>query len=735
MVRKLAGLIWPGAPAVEAANALTDAAIVPLLGGLVAVADWIGSDQKHYPPRGASDPVQYALESARRAPEALRSIGWLPRPRYAVPAAFTAIFRHHDGSAYEPNQVQATAIKLIDEASAPYLMIVEAAMGGGKTEIALYGADRALGSGYASGLYIAMPTQATGDAMFHRVYKDYLLRRGHGGGLNYQLVHGGALLSEAFEKLKVSSSGEDNPSGDGRVVVEEWFTPKKQALLAPLGAGTIDQSLFGALQTRHWFVRLFGLAGKVVVFDEVHSYDVYMSGLLYRLLGWLRMLNCTVILLSATLPAGRRAALLEAWGAEAGKPTDYPRITIADTRRTLAVTAGSGGPTRGLVVDWAPGDLKSLPGRLLGDLPNGGCAAIICNTVGRAQEAYRLMRAQLRGKGWLVMLLHGRIPARWRRRREARLLRFLGKSGKRPERLVVVGTQLLEQSLDYDVDWMASEMAPGDLLLQRAGRLWRHPREQRPASGARFVILCDVGPDELPVFPHGTAREGRRGGVYERYCLLRSYLALRDLAGVQSSGRLELPQKIEPLVSATYGDLLPEGLSAAWMTALHAAREDAEREAREDAVRAEQVVTPDPRQGLRAVLEPGATLENQHRTLFDDEDPRVHETVRAATRLGEPRVQVICAGITAGGLPLAPLPHGEIQLAEAREMLGYSVAVSQRGLYWALVAQDPPSNWKQDRHLRYHRLVVFAEGQATVGRYVLRLSRAEGLAVDASADE
>src|SRR5207237_1090877 len=106
-----------------------------------------------------------------------------------------------------------------------------------------------------------------------------------------------------------------------------------QALLAPFGVGTIDQALLSVLQTRHGFVRLFGLAGKAVILDEVHAYDAYMSVLLKRLLAWLAALGCPVVLLSATLPSAKRRKLLEEYAGvtvEAASDVPYPRIsTIA----------------------------------------------------------------------------------------------------------------------------------------------------------------------------------------------------------------------------------------------------------------------------------------------------------------------------------------------------------------------------------------------------------------------
>ena len=91
--------------------------------------------------------------------------------------------------------------------------------------------------------------------------------------------------------------------------------------------------MLAVLQTKHVFVRLFGLAGKVVILDEVHAYDAYMTTLMERLLHWLAALGCPVVLLSATLPKQKRLDLLRAYGGHEWpglkQEAAYPRISPA----------------------------------------------------------------------------------------------------------------------------------------------------------------------------------------------------------------------------------------------------------------------------------------------------------------------------------------------------------------------------------------------------------------------
>ncbi len=739
LATQLSDLLFPDqAPLCLGAARLRDATLAPVVGGLISIADWIGSSTTHFPVAWPREPRGYALCSQRQAGEALAALHWTPALHWPAQTDFGAIFRTELGVPYEPNALQRAVARLARTASAPYLMVVEAAMGDGKTEAALYAADCALSAGLARGLYVALPTQATGDAMFRRVVDGYLCHRSGLGRLNLQLVHGGAALSKDFERLQQAAleldlravdeyAGGDTQDG-GAVVAEAWFTAAKQALLAPLGVGTVDQALLSVLQTRHWFVRLHGLAGKVIVLDEVHAYDVYTSSLLCRLLAWLRQLGCSVILLSATLPAARRAELIGAWGAELpAVEQPYPRLTFATGDQAGSVGIEGWASRRSVRLTAIPCDLGGLGARLRADLPGGGCAAVICNTVGRAQEAFRTLRSELRPEGWLVLLVHARMPARWRATRERRILRLLGRSGRRPRRLVVVGTQVLEQSLDIDLDWMASDMAPVDLILQRMGRVWRHERQDRPAPEPRMAVMVDTGSDGLPIFPPGAER------VYSRYVLLRSALALssgllQDAGLLDTEGRLRLPEAIAPVVSTVYSAdaLAPDD---AWTEALAHAEAADVRLSERDRLKADRVLTPAPEASLDTVLEPGADGQATRTVLFDDEDPRVHPDVRVATRLGRPSVSVVCLGESAVGLAFGAPGMGVPDANEARTLAGWSVSISDPRLFCALVSQEPRPEWRRSRHLRHHREIVFIAGQACVGDCVVSLSRQEGLTV------
>ncbi|WP_040668874.1 CRISPR-associated helicase/endonuclease Cas3, partial [Nitrolancea hollandica] len=396
-----------------------DHAAVMILAGLVSVADWIGSDERFFSYAASNDqPIpelasltayaEHAKTQARKALKELGWLGWKPSPK-ALP--FTSLFPGLPGS---PRPVQMRIAELPGLGQSPGIVIVELPMGEGKTEAALYLADRWSVNLGQRGLYIAMPTMATANQMFSRVH-EYLGRRYPDSQITLQLLHSHAALASDLEALEPSEpavapsnigSDFDQDGSDPTIVAGEWFTRRKRGLLAPFGVGTVDQSFLAALQTRHVFVRLFGLAGKTVIFDEVHAYDVYMSTIFKRLLEWLGALGSSVIVLSATLPDVRRQELINAYARGRGLPlvealpaATYPRLTwFSKSVAGAESVAVSEQARRSLSIAWVNGQLPDngdpfeLGARLEAALAGGGCAAVICNTVNRAQQVYQALK-------------------------------------------------------------------------------------------------------------------------------------------------------------------------------------------------------------------------------------------------------------------------------------------------------------------------------------------------------
>ncbi len=273
-------------------------AFLTLLSGLVSVTDWIGSLQEYFPfaplPLDLEAYFAQAEEQARRAMTELGWIGWRPPQKHK---RFADLFP----GTPTPRPMQQAVIQLADNLREPALVIIEAPTGSGKTEAALYLADHWARTLQQRGLYVAMPTMATSNQMFGRV-RDFLAGRYPHDLVNVQLAHSQARWFQDVRELRLETTEE---VADGTVAVMSWFLPRKRTLLAPFGVGTVDQTFLSVLETRHFFVRVFGLSHKTVIFDEVHAYDTYMSTIFCRLLRWLRAIGTSVILLSATLQGNR----------------------------------------------------------------------------------------------------------------------------------------------------------------------------------------------------------------------------------------------------------------------------------------------------------------------------------------------------------------------------------------------------------------------------------------------
>ena len=595
--------------------------------------------------------------------------------------------------------------------------------------------------------------------MFGRV-RDFLLARYPESTVNLQLLHGHASLSAEFavmrlaaDRLLAPTAVEGESGYDGArpgVVAAEWFTHRKRGLLAPFGVGTVDQALLAALQTRHVFVRLFGLAGKTVIFDEAHAYDSYMTQLLDRLLEWLAALGSSVVLLSATLPEARRRQLAEAYLRGLGQPPYEPRGEARYPRLSWVGASGAGAcpletsprATKEVDIRWVDGSLPAeslsfdLGVRLRDALADGGCTAVICNTVDRAQQVYLALKPFFPGLADdgepELDLLHARYPFEDRQRREKRSLLRFGREGARvsmgegdvrevlrPRRAVLVSTQIVEQSLDLDFDLMVTDPAPVDLVLQRLGRLHRHPRPrprgvERPAL---WICAPQVDGEGVPAFGRGTEH------VYDRHVLLRSWLALKDVP------LLRVPGQVEELVEAVYGDrACPPELSGSlcrlWEETLAEQRLSLESETRE----AEERWLKPPTYGgalWRLISDPR-----------EEDAPEFHKAHQALTRLTDPSVAVVCLYGRGGGVSLdregshlvdlRVTPAGEL----LRQLLRKSVTVSDRRVVWSLMAEAVPASWKRTPLLRHHRpLVLDANDAAVIGGLSLHLDRDIGLSV------
>lgn len=505
------------------------------LAGLTTIADWIGSGLSLQPP--ITDVNAYVRARRSDVSEHLHNIGWAQPVKWwltpAKPESFASWFTSF-GAQFTPRPLQlATEQAARVQAGRPSLTIIEAPMGEGKTEAAFYLLTQSVDT---SGAYIALPTQATSDALFDRLEK-YVAEHAK-EPMYVALAHSSARLSKGLQRVETHAEGVAATADQAR-----WFSSGRKDLLARLGVGTVDQALLGVVPVKHHFVRLTALANKVVVLDEVHAYDTYTSGLIEKLVRWLAALGTTVVLMSATLPDAVRQRLANAYAQGLGIPEPeleaqpYPRLTKVTAENTRAISfSATPGRERTVQLVGAPYTVDQLAEFVL-TLPCKGAIGVIVNTVQRAQELYQAVRA----KRNLVHLIHARLPLHVRKEREAQLLTMFG-SGSRGERTgIVIATQVIEQSLDIDFDVLLTDLAPVDLILQRAGRLHRHDRIERGAFLTPKLYVCGLHCATAP----GPDRDAL-DIVYDPYIQWRSWGQLTQL------DTIHLPSDIDPLVQETY---------------------------------------------------------------------------------------------------------------------------------------------------------------------------------------
>ena len=689
-----------------------------LLSGFTTVADWIGSMVEYFPLRQYwMEPALYRQLASQQAGMALRETGW---GRWQSEGETWAFERMFPALPSGPNPVQQAVINHINNLDSPCLVILEAPTGIGKTEAAYFLADTLIQRERLQGMYIAMPTQATSNQMYRRT-EQFLLHRYPERQIRPRLLHSQAHWQIDSRVRPTGIYDTDGEAGSIRGTETSWFLPKKRGLLEPFAVGTVDQALLSVLWTRHFFVRLFGLGRKVVVFDEVHAYDTYMNELFHCLLAWLRRIGSSVVVLSATLPNRTRNELVRAFGGHLPGRADQSncRVTIVGAGEAITeMSLDDSVQGRVVQINWL--SLDNMLSQLEEALSGGGCAAVVCNTVRRTQEVYRELK-QAQADGFLadcdLLLFHARYPAAWRHSIEQQTCDWFGKQhGRRPYRAILVATQVVEQSLDLDFDLILTDLPPIDLLIQRVGRLHRHPLPKRPVALAvpQVLIFEPEGHDEK-----GLPKFGSSEYVYDRFLLVNTWLAL------QGRTTLRLPEQSRELIEIVYGG----GWQASPLQEELAKLEKASLEEHNQAQR----------QALLKVIplpEDEDLLITSNLRLDEDDDPTVHNAFRAMTRLGESEIQILCLHRCGDIYSLEPdssVPVDFQSKPRVSDLLRYVVGVSHRGVRYSLAQEQynlPPA-WAEESVLRYHRMVVFENGfcQLTGTRFALRLTPEFGLEV------
>ena len=512
-----------------------------VISGMLITADWIASNTTYFPLISADEQGQFS-DYPERTEAAWNKIHftdiWNSTARFGLD---DEAFKERFG--FLPNPTQADIISTATDAESSGIYIIEAPMGLGKTEAALALSEILAARAGAGGMFFGMPTQATSNGIFPRLEK-------WAGGLAedeqtllaIKLAHGNAALNEDYRELFTGHSNL-NIESDSGLIVHDWFSGRKQTLLSDFVIGTVDQLLMAALKQKHVMLKHFGLSGKVVVVDECHAYDAYMSKYLDMAIQWLGIYKVPVIILSATLPAKRRAELVEAYVGRGLKCIDdawksslaYPLLTYTENNTVKQKALAFDGENKEVSVRRIIRDEVAATAGYA--VERGGCVGVIVNTVRKAQEiAAELQSAFPKAE---VIIMHAQFIMTDRAKREEQILKRVGKHSTPESRrgLIIVGTQVLEQSLDLDFDLMITELCPMDLLLQRTGRLHRHNRVRPQGLETACCFVLDETDDS---FDSGSA------AIYGEWLLMRTRALLPN--------KLTIPSDIPLLVQRVYDE-------------------------------------------------------------------------------------------------------------------------------------------------------------------------------------
>lgn len=691
-----------------------------ILSGLVIMADWLSSNVEYFPLIAYDQDAPQNMEE--RAESAKKKINLPPSWHPQFKEDFRALSKDRFG--FYPNEVQTEVLESIINSSEPGLFILEAPMGVGKTEAALLASEE-FSENHVTGMLFALPTQATANGIFSRI-----LEWGKGqtrdNVLSIRLAHGLAAMNEEYAGLMDNGKHAEcivDDYEENRLIVHDFFQGSKQALLADFVIGTVDQVLLASLKQKHFMLRHLGLCGKAVIIDECHAYDAYMNQYLERTLQWLGAYRTPVIMLSATLPYEKRAAFVDAymgfpestmegsWRRSMG----YPLLTWTDGRTVRQKKIAYSNTQRDIIIrklkaedtiqEQAPHIIKIL----LENLKDGGCAAVVVNTVKRAQILAFEVKKALPEKQ--VLLLHSRFISEDRIEYEKELLAHTGKKTGKKDRdgFIVIGTQVIEQSLDFDVDLMITDLCPMDLLLQRIGRLHRHPGHDNVRPPLLKKAKCYV---------IGASESLEKGSVsvYGRYILMRTKGFLPE--------KITLPTDIAPLVQSVYDDTSQMAEEPEEYFEARTEHQMKQVKARKDAD-AFRLLPPGKEKTINRFLESSA--------LADEEQ------AKAQVRNGEATLEAIVIFETKDGLTRAPWKYiDDYDLSVCpppsvcREIYNQRVRLPA----WVIGLIDfcdleMPTEWKKSTWLRgQHLLVLDGFGKKEIGDLTIRYDRSYGLSVE-----
>ena len=524
--------------------------VASILSAIIILCDWIASTHDTYTEDIYQEGTEY-LESLEHQAYRFIEVNYMlyqpTEERFRSVLSDKDFFRAMQIE--HPRPLQEKMINLCKTANTESLMIVEASCGEGKTAAALFAASHIQA---ANGFYMALPTAATSEGVYGEVE---LLCNQADPQIKLPVFNGRAWMSEK----------------DISIDTDLWISPSRQKMFYPVAIGTVDQLIKASLMIKYGLLRLLALLGKVVIIDEMHAYDIYMQDMIENFLAYCGVYHVPVVILSATLPSTIKEKLLSAYtgfgdkerqyirnGAETtyeGKwnmCNTYPLITMAshvDYGKTIEITETPFPTSRHLIYRYqmiSVGEeyVEEIGMVCMDKIKKGGCLAVIVNLVDEAKDLYRFLKDHADGDTE-IYLLHGRNTEQNKVNASNEIKKIFGKDRSwRPAKSIVVSTQILEQSMDIDFDFMCSMLAPIDLLLQRFGRYRRH------CDQGTIRERIDISSDEIFIFLPQGKTEKKHAMVYDKQILEKTTATLQK----KTKEILKLPEETRDLIESVYGD-------------------------------------------------------------------------------------------------------------------------------------------------------------------------------------
>ena len=550
-------------------------ALVHLFAGVVALADQIGSAKEFFSFQPNSDP-EYIIRARKKAREILKARGLRRASHQACPeqANFQTMFGH---SSPRPLQ-QAVADAPLDRP----LLILESETGSGKTEAAVMRFATLWQAGIVDGLYFAVPTRAAAKQLHGRIskaLKSLLPQR-----IPTVLAVPGYYRADEVEGQYIGNFKvfwEDEPDEEKRFA--RWSAESTRHYLSSTAAvGTVDQALLSALKVKWAHLRGASLARSLLVVDEVHASDSYMTRLLHTLLRGHLDLGGHALLMSATLGATARTTFTGSSVRDLPAPDEaekapYPALTLAGNGTSDICPIGHTGQSKAVsmrVEAWMS-DPAQIAQFAYSQAREGAKVLVIRNTVATAQGVFENLLEQDGGELTLTVegiptLHHSRFAVEDRGLLDDAVELVLGKGDRPDNGRVVIGTQTLEQSLDIDADILISDLCPVDVLLQRIGRLHRHADTVRPSAFSTPNCIVLTPEDGLEVglegglLSHGLGMS-ENGGIYRNLLAVeqtRSLIIDHAVWRIPDMNRMLVERGTHPDVLRERADMLGDP----WLT-------------------------------------------------------------------------------------------------------------------------------------------------------------------------